>query len=104
MPGSMLGAPHTTHRPVAGVDIGEPDAVGVGMGHDVEDAGDHHAADLASGLVDALDLEAELVQRVGDVGDRRLDRRELTNPGQRCAHDRGLRTERRNARRRPRGS
>ena len=79
-------AAHDAHRAVARVDIGEPDAVGIGVRQDLEDARDHHAADLAAGLVDALDLEAELVQRVGDVGDRRLDRREVANPRERCAH------------------
>ena len=79
-------AAHDAHRTVAGVDVGEADAIGVGMRQDVEDPRDDHAADLAAGLVDPLDLEAELVQRVGDVGDRRLDRRELANPRERCAH------------------
>ena len=88
----------------AGVDVGEPDAIGIGMREDVEDPRDDHAADLAAGLVDALDLEPELVERVGDVADRSLDRREIANPSERCAHDPGLRTGRRNERRRPRGS
>ena len=81
-------AAHHAHRAVARVDVGEPDAVGVGVRHDLEDARDDDAADLAAGLVDRLDLEAELVQRVGDVSDRRLDGREVANPRERCAHRR----------------
>ncbi len=77
--------------PVAEVDVGEPDAVGVGMRHDVEDLRDDHAVDLAPRLVDLLDLEAELVQRVGDVGRRGLDRRELADPRQRGPHQNCLR-------------
>ena len=60
--------------PVAEVDVGEPDAVGVGMRDDVEDPRRDHAVDLAAGLVDRLDLEAELVQRVGDRRRRRRRR------------------------------
>ena len=33
-----------------------------------------------------FDFEAELVQRVGDVTNRRLDGREVANPRERCAH------------------
>ena len=69
MPGlDVRRAAHDAHLSVAGVDVGEADAVGVGVRHDVEDLRDDDAADLAAGLVDPLDLEAELVQRVGDVG------------------------------------
>src|SRR5262249_20255977 len=71
---------------VAVVDVGEPDAIGVRMRHDVEDPRHDHAIDLATGLVDLFDLDAELVQRVGDVGGRCLHRREFTDPGERCAH------------------
>ena len=40
----MLGAPHTTRTlAVAEVDVGEPDAVGVGMRDHVEDPGDDDA-------------------------------------------------------------
>ena len=61
------GAPHTTRgRAVAEVDVGEPDAVGVGVRHDVEDPRHDDAVDLAARLVDRLDFEAELVERVGD--------------------------------------
>ena len=80
MPASMFGAAHDAQLAVAEVDVGEPDPVGVGMGDDVEDPGDDDTVDVASGLVDRLDLEAELVERVGDVRRRRLERRELTNP------------------------
>ena len=76
---------HDAQLAVAEVDVGETDAVGVGMRYDVEDLGDDDAVDVAAGLVDLLDFEAELVQRVRDVGRRGLDRRELTDPGERCA-------------------
>jgi hypothetical protein len=76
---------------VAVVDVGEPDAVGVRMGHDVENLRHDHAVDLAPRLVDLLDLEAELVQRVGDVGRRGLDRCELADPRQRGPHQNCLR-------------
>ena len=67
MPGvDVRCAAHDAHLAVAEVDVGEADAIGVGMRHDVEDARRDDAADLAAGLVDRLDLEAELVQRVGD--------------------------------------
>ena len=69
MPGfDVRRAAHDAELPVAEVDVGEADAVGIGMRHDVEDARRDHAVDLATRLVDRLDFEAELVQRVGDVG------------------------------------
>ena len=87
MPGvDVRRAAHDAQLAVAEVDVGEADAVGIGVRHDVEDPGDDDAVDVAAGLVDLLDLEAELVQRVRDVGRRGLDRRELTDPGERCAH------------------
>ena len=42
--------------------------------------------DLAARLLDALDLEPELVQRGDDLVDRRVDGREVADPGQRRAH------------------
>ena len=89
MPASMFGAPHTTRSlAVAEVDVGEPDAVGVGMRDDVEDARRRRTPWISRpGSLDRLDLEAELVQRVATMlVDRRVDRREVTDPGQRCAH------------------
>ena len=70
----MFGAPQTTRQlTVAEVDVGEPDPVGVGMRDDIEDPRDDDAVHVTPGLVDRLDFEAELVQRVGDL--RRRGRR-----------------------------
>ena len=69
MPGmDVRRTAHDAELAVTEVHIGEPDAVGVGVRDDVEDLGDDDAVDLAAGLVDLLDFEAELVQRVRDVG------------------------------------
>ena len=64
----------------------EADAIGIGMRNDVEDARRDHAVDLAAGLLDRFDFEAELIERVGDVGRWRFQRRELANPAERCPH------------------
>src|SRR5436190_21105290 len=56
------------------------------MRYDVEDARRDHAGDLLARLLDALDLQTELVERGDDVGDRRVDRGEVADPGERCAH------------------
>ena len=70
MPGfDVRRAAHDAELAVAEVDVGEPDAVGVGMRDDVEDLGDDDAVDVAARLVDRLDLEPELVERVGDRRD-----------------------------------
>ena len=83
------GAAHDALLAVAVVDVGEADLVGVGVRQHVEDARRDHAVDLGARLFDRLDLDAELVQRVGDrgdVGDRVVERREVTDPGKGCAH------------------
>ena len=54
------------------VDVGEPGPVGVGMWTHVEDPRDDHAPELAAGFLDGLDLEAEVVERLGDVVAGRL--------------------------------
>ena len=56
------------------------------MGNHVEHTRRDHAADLATGLLDALDLETELVQGRRDLVDRRNDRRELADPRERREH------------------
>ncbi len=74
-------AAHDPQLTVAEIDVGEPDPIGVGVRDDVEDAGDDHAVHVAARFLDRLDLEPELVQRVGDRVDLDvLERRELTNP------------------------
>ena len=78
---------HDAQLAVTEVDVGQTDPVGIGMRYDVEDLGDDDAVDVAPGLVDLLDFEAELVQRVRDVGRCGIDRRELTDPGERGAHE-----------------
>ncbi len=65
---------------VAEVDVGEPDPVGLGVRHDVEDLGGDDTVHVPAGLVDGLDLETELVQRFGDLHSGSGDGRELTNP------------------------
>ncbi len=79
-------AAHHAQLAVAEVDVRETDAIGIRVRHDVEDLRDDHAVDVATGFVDVLDLEAELVQRVGDVRRRGLDGSELTDPRQRRTH------------------
>ena len=87
MPAVMFGAPHTTRVcPLAEVDVGEADLVGVRVRQHVEDARRDHTADLAAGLLDGFDLEAELIQRGHDLGHRRGDRREVADPGEGCEH------------------
>ena len=74
-------AAHHPLLPGAEVDVGEADPIGVGMRDHVENPGDDDAVHVPARRVDGLDLESELVQRVGNVGDRDVvERRELTNP------------------------
>ena len=78
-------AAHDAELAVAELDVGEADAVGVGVRHDVEDARRDDAVDVAARLVDRLDLEPELVQRVGDR--RRRRRGELRIQGRASTHE-----------------
>jgi len=73
-------ATHHADLSVTEVDVGQAHLVGVGVRDDIEDLGDDDAVHVAAGLVDRLDLEAELVERLRDLRGRRGDGRELTNP------------------------
>ena len=79
-------AAHHPRLPGTEVDVDERQLVGVGMLHHVEHLADDDAGDLLAGLLDALDFQAELVQGRDQLGHRRVDRRELADPGQRRAH------------------
>ena len=76
------------HARLAGteVDVDERQLVGVGMLHDVEHPAGDDPGDLLARLLDALDFQSELVQGRDEVGHRRVDRRELADPGERRAH------------------
>ncbi len=84
--GHVLGAAHDPSGVAPEVDVDEGQLVGVRMLHDVEHARRDHPAHLAAGLLDALDLQADLVERRDQLLGRGLDRRELPDPGQRRAH------------------
>ncbi|MFN8036056.1 MAG: hypothetical protein U0V73_08985 [Acidimicrobiia bacterium] len=68
------------------VDVREAELVGVGVRDDVEDPGHDDAADLPARLLDGLDLQAQVVERLRDHARRHVERREVTDPGERCAH------------------
>ena len=72
--GDVAGAAHDPRLPAAEVDVDQREPVGVRMRDDVEHLGRDDAADLAPGLLDRLDLEAELVERGHELVDRRLGR------------------------------
>ena len=72
MPATTLGAPHTTRVTPSPVVMSTSDSLSAfGCGHDLEHLRGDDAGDLLAGLLDALDLEAELVERGDHVGDRR---------------------------------
>ena len=76
----------------AGVDDGEPDAVGTGDRPDLRDTGDDDAGQIAVDALDALDDEPERVELGTERGDARgvrgvdAQRRELAQPGKRDPH------------------
>ena len=79
-------AAHHAGLTAAGVDVDELQLVGVGVLLDTDHARDLHAGDLGAGLLHALHLEAELVERGHEIGDRRVDRGEVADPGKRYQH------------------
>ena len=79
-------AAHDAQLTGAELDVGQANAIGIGVRNDIEDASNDDTVDVASGLVDGLDFQAELVERVGDVAGRGRDRRELADPREGRAH------------------
>ena len=82
----VLGAAHDPGGVAPEVDVDECQLVGLRMLHDVEHPCRDHSTHVAAGLVDALDLQADLVERRDQLVGRGLGRRELPDPGQRRAH------------------
>ena len=40
----------------------------------------NHAVDFFAWLIDVVDLETKLIQRIGDISNRRGQRRKITKP------------------------
>ena len=72
--------------PVAGVDVDQADAVGVGVGPDVEHLGNDDALQVGANRLDRLDRQAQAAARLGDQ--RRVVGQvgELGHPGQNDSH------------------
>ena len=88
MPAAMLGAPQTTRvcrRPKSTSASVSLSAFGVRQ--DLEDLRRRSTPVIATpGLLDRLDLEAEVGERVGDLADGRVDAAEVADPGERSPH------------------
>jgi hypothetical protein len=84
--GDVGRATHDARLPRAEVDVRELELVGVGVRQDGEDPRGDDAGDVAPGLIDRLDLEPEVRERVGDLGDRGVEGREVADPGERSPH------------------
>ena len=90
MPARALGAPHTTSTgalALLDLDLHDPQAVGVRMLLCLDDARDAKGAELRRRIVDALDLEPDRRQLVGDLVERGLGVEVVLEPGQREFHD-----------------
>ena len=68
------------------VDKAHPQAVGVGVLLALGDIADDERGELGRTVLDALELEAERVQRIGDLAQRRLGVQMVLQPGQRELH------------------
>ena len=73
---------------VTGVDVHELDAIGVGMAAGRQHPGHHDTVEVGPQARHVLHGQAEVGQRVGDLGDLAADRGELAQPGQQHLHER----------------
>ena len=81
------GAAHDLERlRPAAVDDGEADLVGALDRADLEHPADHHVAQPLADVLDRLDDETEVVQRVAQHPDVVGERGEITEPAERSAH------------------
>ena len=90
MPARALGAPHTTSNvglPFSISTCTTRSAIGVGVGLRLDDARNREGAELGGRVLDALDLEPDRRQLVGDLGERGLGVEMILEPGQREFHD-----------------
>jgi hypothetical protein len=71
---------------VTPVDVDEVDLVGVGVGPGGEHPGDDDAAEALAQHVERLDGQPEVGQALAQVGRVALDRREVTEPGEKDLH------------------
>jgi hypothetical protein len=71
---------------VAGVDVDELDAVGLGVRSEGEDPGDHDAVETLAEVVDRLDGHAEVAHLLAERDRMALDGGELTQPRQQDLH------------------
>ena len=56
------------------------------MRNHIQNAGGNHASNLFAGLVDVVDLKAQLIKRVGNLDGGSVDGCEVSDPGKGCAH------------------
>jgi hypothetical protein len=69
-------------RAGAGVDLAQPQAIGVGMLHGLDDMADDEALQRFGRVADALDLEAQHGEAVAQLGQARGGVEMLAEPGQ----------------------
>ena len=84
MPVRAFGAPHTTctGSPAAGIDHADAQPVGVGMLLGLDHARDGERRELFALVLDALDLEPDHGQLVGDLAERAVGVEMLLEPGE----------------------
>ncbi len=90
MPVRAFGAPHTTWTgsPVAGIDHADAQAVGIRMLLGLDDARDDERREQLRLVLDALDLEPDHGELVGELAERPVGVEMLLEPGEGEFHDR----------------
>ena len=85
--GARVGrAAHDLHQAAAGIDSAQPEPIGIGMLHRLDDVADHEALERLARVGDALDLEPEHGEPVAQLGQCRLGVEMLPEPRQRELH------------------